>query len=64
MSWARVQIGPNLPGRQVYLAGGASAVVEGWRASTADIDFVAEPESRELFESLPELKNRLGPEEE
>lgn len=44
---------------RLYLVGGASAVVEGWRASTADIDFVAEPESRELYESLPDLKQRL-----
>jgi hypothetical protein len=44
---------------RLYLVGGSSAVVEGWRTSTADIDFVAEPESRELFESLPELKRLL-----
>lgn len=44
---------------RLYLVGGSSALVEGWRASTADIDFVAEPESRELLECLPDLKNRL-----
>ena len=44
---------------RLYLVGGASAVVEGWRASTADIDFVAEPESRALLESLPDLKQQL-----
>lgn len=44
---------------RLYLVGGASAVVEGWRTSTADIGFVAEPESRELLESLPVLEQRL-----
>lgn len=44
---------------RLYLVGGASAVIEGWRSSTADIDLVAEPESRELLESIPRLKKRL-----
>ncbi|MCB9699348.1 MAG: hypothetical protein H6738_21380 [Alphaproteobacteria bacterium] len=42
-----------------YLVGGASAVVEGWRGATVDVDFAAEPDTRELFEALPDLKNRL-----
>ncbi|MEM6930506.1 MAG: DUF6036 family nucleotidyltransferase [Myxococcota bacterium] len=44
---------------RLYLVGGATAVVEGWRGSTADIDIVVEPESRELLEGLPKLKERL-----
>jgi hypothetical protein len=42
-----------------YLVGGASAVVEGWRDATVDVDFAAEPDTRELFEALPDLKLRL-----
>jgi hypothetical protein len=42
-----------------YLVGGASAVLEGWRSSTADVDFAVEPESRELYAALPALKDRL-----
>ena len=44
---------------RLYLVGGASAVVEGWRDATVDVDFAAEPETRELFEALPELKQQL-----
>ena len=44
---------------RLYLVGGASAVVEGWRGSTVDVDFTAEPETRELYEALPALKQSL-----
>jgi len=43
----------------VYLTGGASAVLEGWRESTADVDVRFEPERDALLRALPELKNRL-----
>jgi hypothetical protein len=43
----------------VYLAGGASAVVEGWRESTIDVDLRPEPDSDELLWALSELKERL-----
>lgn len=44
---------------RLYLTGGSSAVVEGWRASTIDVDLRFEPESDALLRVLPELKERL-----
>jgi hypothetical protein len=43
----------------VYLAGGATAVLEGWRSSTIDVDLRIEPETDELLRLLAELKERL-----
>lgn len=42
----------------VYLVGGATAVLEGWRATTLDIDLRIEPESEHLLRALPELKEQ------
>jgi hypothetical protein len=44
----------------VYLTGGATAVIEGWRAATIDVDLRIEPELDELLRALPQLKDRLG----
>ena len=44
---------------RVYLVGGASAVLMGWRDSTIDVDLKFVPESDELLRSLPALKERL-----
>lgn len=44
---------------RVYLVGGASAVLLGWRDSTIDIDLKIIPESDEILRSLPALKERL-----
>jgi len=44
---------------QVYLVGGASAVLLGWRTSTIDIDLKLIPETDELLRSLPKLKEQL-----
>jgi hypothetical protein len=44
---------------RVYLTGGASAVIEGWRASTVDVDLRFEPDSDELLRALPLLKETL-----
>ena len=44
---------------RVYLTGGASAVLEGWRSSTIDVDLKIVPESDALFRAIPELKERL-----
>jgi hypothetical protein len=44
---------------RVYLVGGASAVILGWRDATIDIDLKFIPESDEIFRSLPALKERL-----
>jgi Nucleotidyltransferase of unknown function (DUF6036) len=43
----------------VYLTGGATAVIEGWRASTVDVDVRFEPDSDELLRALPRLKEEL-----
>jgi hypothetical protein len=44
----------------IYLTGGATAVLQGWRAATIDVDVRFEPEADELLRALPELKERLG----
>ncbi len=44
----------------VYLTGGASAVLEGWRASTVDADLRIEPDTDTLLRALPGLKESLG----
>lgn len=43
----------------VYLTGGATAVLEGWRASTVDVDVRFDPETDELLRALPGLKEEL-----
>jgi hypothetical protein len=45
---------------RIYLTGGSTAVLEGWRASTIDIDLRLEPEADELLRALPALKESLG----
>lgn len=44
---------------RIYLTGGSTAVIEGWRASTVDVDIRLEPEADELMRALPALKERL-----
>jgi hypothetical protein len=51
----RVAVGPT----RIYLTGGASAVLEGWRDSTIDIDLRFEPDVDALLRELPALKNDL-----
>lgn len=43
----------------LYLVGGSSAVVIGWRASTRAVDVRPEPDSDELLRILHELKQAL-----
>lgn len=45
---------------RLYLTGGATAVLEGWRETTIDVDVRFEPEADELLRELPSLKERLG----
>jgi hypothetical protein len=45
---------------RVFLVGGTSAVIEGWRDSTMDIDMVIQPESDALLRAIPALKERLN----
>lgn len=44
----------------VYLTGGATAVLEGWRSSTVDVDMRFEPDTDTLMRELPKLKEELG----
>lgn len=47
-------------GTRIYLVGGATAVLEGWRRSTVDVDIRIEPESDEVMKQIPDLKERLA----
>lgn len=44
---------------RIYLTGGATAVLFGWRLSTIDVDLKMEPESDQLFRAFPRLKEQL-----
>jgi hypothetical protein len=44
---------------RVYFAGGATAVLYGWRTSTIDIDYRVIPENDALERAIPTLKERL-----
>ena len=43
----------------VYLTGGATAVLLGWRASTLDVDILPVPEQESVLRALPRLKDEL-----
>jgi hypothetical protein len=45
---------------RVYLTGGATAVLAGWRASTIDIDIKIVPDDDALFREIPRLKESLA----
>lgn len=44
----------------VFLTGGACAVLLGWRSSTVDIDLRFDPEPAGIFAAIPRLKDDLG----
>ena len=46
------------PGK-IYLTGGATALLFGWRDMTVDIDIKPDPEPAGLFEAIAELKEKL-----
>lgn len=46
------------PGR-IYLVGGATAVLYGWRPSTVDADLKLDPEPPGVFEAIRRLKDEL-----
>ncbi|HEX3624619.1 MAG TPA: DUF6036 family nucleotidyltransferase [Verrucomicrobiae bacterium] len=53
-------VGKRVAGEgSIYLAGGATAVLHGWRAMTIDVDLKPDPEPRGFFEALAVLKNEL-----
>lgn len=43
----------------VYLVGGASAVIIGWRDSTIDVDVKLDPEPEGIFKAIAEAKETL-----
>jgi hypothetical protein len=44
---------------RIYLTGGATAVLHGWREATVDIDIRMQPDLDELFRQIPRLKKEL-----
>ena len=44
---------------RIYLVGGATAVLLGWRETTIDIDLKLVPEVNEILKALPEIKEAL-----
>jgi hypothetical protein len=48
------------PGTRMYLTGGATAVLEGWRVSTVDIDVRFEPDSDDALSRIRDLKEELS----
>lgn len=55
------ELGRAVPsGTRMYLTGGATAVLEGWRASTVDVDVRFEPDSDLALERIRDLKEELG----
>lgn len=44
---------------RIYLTGGASAVLLGWRPSTIDIDLTMQPEHDALYRAIARLKDEL-----
>jgi len=44
---------------RVYLTGGASAVLLGWRETTLDIDIKVIPENDRVLRAIPDLKERM-----
>lgn len=47
-------------GTRAYLTGGATAVLEGWRATTVDVDVRFEPDSDAALKRIAELKEELS----
>ena len=55
-----IALGKRVPGAgRIYLTGGATAVLHGWRPMTIDIDLKPDPEPLGLFEALAILKDQL-----
>ena len=44
---------------RIYLVGGTTAVLMGWRPSTIDVDLVTRPEDDALLRAIPAIKERL-----
>jgi hypothetical protein len=44
---------------RLYLTWGSTAVIEGWRDATLDVDLRFEPDADELLRALPAIKEKL-----
>jgi hypothetical protein len=44
---------------RVFLVGGTTAVLLGWRTTTIDVDFVMRPDDEGILRALPSLKETL-----
>jgi hypothetical protein len=44
---------------RVYLTGGSTAMLYGWRSSTIDVDIKLEPDNDDVLRSIPRLKEEL-----
>jgi hypothetical protein len=54
------ELGRRVPGpARIYLTGGSTAVLEGWRGTTIDLDMKAVPEPSGLFEAIAALKESI-----
>lgn len=54
------ELGKRVRGEgRIYLTGGATALLYGWRATTIDVDLKPDPEPAGLFEALAGLKDQL-----
>jgi len=53
---ARVARSPT----RIYLTGGATAVLEGWRETTVDVDLKLAPDTDEILRAIPRLKEEIG----
>lgn len=45
---------------RIYLTGGATAVMKGWRDATVDVDIKLDPEPAGVFEAIARIKNELN----
>jgi Nucleotidyltransferase of unknown function (DUF6036) len=45
---------------RVYFTGGATAVLEGWRETTIDVDIKLMPDRDEILREIPRLKEKLN----
>ena len=52
-------VGAHARGGRVFLTGGASAVIIGWRDLTVDVDLKLDPEPAGAFESIARAKEAL-----
>lgn len=54
------ELGAHVRGRgRVYVTGGTTAVLEGWRERSVDVDIKADPEPAGFFEAIANLKDRI-----